>query len=1373
MRSPTLAVQGSPPSPSPLEQRKEGNGRAARRARSKKKRLLAEAAASTSNTASAHQVASDTATAQSATVAVGDCLQSSLRNDLPTSIDRGDTRGTPIDGRKAHMRNIQPTEVTEDQTGDLNLGVARVPTHRAPNTNADTDSSDSSDDDAAELAGGPELEELEAMSAWDTPYTAEPEPGSGAVATDDRRDHVQATSEAEAGDDDGRLLRTVFTPTVIATKHNGTRNADPAHAGTPSQGKSALTPEGGSTTGADAHGSGDLHTVTVRLDFGSQFEALGERTRPSASRVRVRLDASSTTHEVRNQVAADGKVTQRRPRIPNAQLLKATLTVNGKAWPDRTPIRAMMPDAPTVDQKGPAGAREGTPAEPWSRISILMQHQHAAHPAQDWPTCPVADQHREIAGGDYPFAPPTQRAAKAAASKAAWCMEEPADTAQWLPFAVENATIKSHSVSLPEVPNGTWSTKPGEPTSIYAPMRWAEHEWDAQRGAWPRSYAEQAKPAMHTTAKGGTTRHLEACHAIFEDTGGPWITQWMRRQPQAAFTDKAGDRFVVWSPQTLWQESDKAARMLQKDWEGHLRVCQDSKSVDGSYRPRSAMLIIPQECYLGRGLITWDKRPFLIARAAGLPTHDILIRPLETKRAVQSNWNEARFRARCAAAGVRDEFAMDMATSTGVWTHTKARNDTMIHPCYRSATENAEAARELMAAEERQGFITAGFDGLPLEPMRVQPYSAQVDERKPEKAPRFCGDCTAFRGLEKDDGSEPVANSTNAGIQWRDTEYLSMMELTSARVIARDVGILQSGPHPVWVFGADYKGYYRQIRMAYAELNQQGLCLDSTGIRIDLSATFGNAAMPTQCCRISDILTQLHHDEVVRMFELKLEAEQESGGSYWSTIDTWARARFQLLCTAHAGTTDSPGAAANPDWRERQSRPEVIQSFFDDVMGAAFRGEISTHVADPKDPEQRDRHSEDGMHGLVVRAILHVSDDVGVTLAGHKLTCGTDDGRTGVLDMDKWLQDKAAGVPPQERRIWWFLGKGSMVMLGKEIRLPKPARLADTDARIAGIVKDWNSLKAEMQVKANRPAVPIAPLRSLVQRGFYSVTTAPYARPCLNVPMRSLKLCEAVFPQFEKEHRAQKSSLKRRRKGRRPWFSWCFFDKKCQDHMQAFIDAIVAGAGVALVPMETTPGVHGRAVVWIMEDASGKKCADWSTAAQPRLGPAHAGGGGAFYYRVGNPQMKWSFSEHTLLEEENHSTTQEANNANANALRAIEWAGTTDLDIIECIDNESWTMVARSGKCDAEAVSVPAQKRMDIWAGNPGVRIFTLFNRRTAGTCQDGFSNGEIPYEPDQTRSCCRQEADSDRWTGIEWAIEEVSARTGTPKMDLVRDRLR
>ena len=109
MRSPTLVVQGSPPSPSPLEQRKEGNGRAARRARSKKKRLLAEAAASTSNTASAHQVASDTATAQSATVAVGDCLQSSLRNDLPTSIDRGDTRGTPIGGRKAHMRNIQPT----------------------------------------------------------------------------------------------------------------------------------------------------------------------------------------------------------------------------------------------------------------------------------------------------------------------------------------------------------------------------------------------------------------------------------------------------------------------------------------------------------------------------------------------------------------------------------------------------------------------------------------------------------------------------------------------------------------------------------------------------------------------------------------------------------------------------------------------------------------------------------------------------------------------------------------------------------------------------------------------------------------------------------------------------------------------------------------------------------------------------------------------------------------------------------------------------------------------------------------------------------------------------------------------------------------
>ena len=143
------------------------------------------------------------------------------------------------------MRNIQPTEVTEDQTGDLNLGVAMVPTHRAPNTNADTDSSDSSDEDAAELAGGPELEELEAMSAWDTPYTAEPEPGSGGVATDDRRDHVQATSEAEAGDDDGRLLRTVFTPTVIATKHNGTRNADPAHAGTPSQGKSALTPEGG------------------------------------------------------------------------------------------------------------------------------------------------------------------------------------------------------------------------------------------------------------------------------------------------------------------------------------------------------------------------------------------------------------------------------------------------------------------------------------------------------------------------------------------------------------------------------------------------------------------------------------------------------------------------------------------------------------------------------------------------------------------------------------------------------------------------------------------------------------------------------------------------------------------------------------------------------------------------------------------------------------------------------------------------------------------------------------------------------------------------------------------------------------------------
>ena len=64
-----------------------------------------------------------------------------------------------------------------------------------------------------------------------------------------------------------------------------------------------------------------------------------------------------------------------------------------------------------------------------------------------------------------------------------------------------------------------------------------------------------------------------------------------------------------------------------------------------------------------------------------------------------------------------------------------------------------------------------------------------------------------------------------------------------------------------------------------------------------------------------------------------------------------------------------------------------------------------------------------------------------------------------------------------------------------------------------------------------------------------------------------------------------------------PWFSWTYLDDSAQGALLDFVAGAQHRRGVPFNESDPTPGVEGRPVVWVVEDASGSE----------------GGGGGAVY----------------------------------------------------------------------------------------------------------------------------------------------------------------
>jgi hypothetical protein len=502
-----------------------------------------------------------------------------------------------------------------------------------------------------------------------------------------------------------------------------------------------------------------------------------------------------------------------------------------------------------------------------------------------------------------------------------------------------------------------------------------------------------------------------------------------------------------------------------------------------------------------------------------------------------------------------------------------------------------------------------------------------------------------------------------------------------------------------------------------------------------------------------DILLELVYDEFALILAARRrQAEHDAElARFLATVDTWAHGRIEALRTQHADrlTVAALLLEENQIWWERQQRLVVLHGFFDDSLISAFAWNETAQQFTGADGVTHGCASIDGLLPDVIRAILEVADDIGLETAAHKIEVGTDDGRTGTILIEAWRQDCAAGLPATSRRILWNLRPGCMVALGKELDMQRQ-RVSDTEERVAGLSADVRAMvdAANAALHNGRPTTPIAPLRSIIGRAFFTVGTEPWLRSALNVPLRSLRVLEALYPSLERAYRNSK-----RRGGHVPWFSWTYFDLKAQDAMLDFIQGARSRRGLPFNPSDPTPGSGGRPAVWVVEDASG----------------SDGGGGGAIYVPAPSDEgclmpgpmpftratpVWWSYDAFSAQLTAASSTEQEAANANTNLRRALALGYT---DVVEVLDNAAWVFVARSGACRSAALAHQATERAAILAQHQNARIYSVWQPRERGTIPDGISKLDLPYQAPSTSQAGLPPPGG--WTGRSWVNAELQAR--------------
>jgi hypothetical protein len=169
----------------------------------------------------------------------------------------------------------------------------------------------------------------------------------------------------------------------------------------------------------------------------------------------------------------------------------------------------------------------------------------------------------------------------------------------------------------------------------------------------------------------------------------------------------------------------------------------------------------------------------------------------------------------------------------------------------------------------------------------------------------------------------------------------------------------------------------------------------------------------------------------------------------------------------------------------------------------------------------------------------------------------------------------------------------------------------------------------------------------------------------LNLPVRTLSLGNALFPELERQYRTARQNKHRPS----PSFSVAFLDTPTQRDWKQLIAGLQAAKGQPFVPMQTTPGMHDRPVRWLCCDASGKERAAGAAAIFDPAKP----------HEVTLAVIPWTEGQWTG---EGLSTLQEGFTAST-AARLLMQHMPPNTDLIEALDSMSASFILRAGKASS------------------------------------------------------------------------------------------
>lgn len=946
--------------------------------------------------------------------------------------------------------------------------------------------------------------------------------------------------------------------------------------------------------------------------------------------------------------------------------------------------------------------------------------------------------------GDIPAVPPVVTpAAASCTTQAGW--QASAASLLAIPVSDYNVALPSSARAPSRTSEPTDRPSPGQPHTVFNDTCEIGFE---EGGDWVRSFI--------TNASSSPERRKHSYTRLDAD-GNP-----------LKLTRSDENRCVRWTSVELYNQTQEWFISAASDKRNYM-AARSPEEAD-AIRARTRTFIIPDHCHRGGGAFIWDLRQFRLEEANGRPTTDVPIPCIDVAQPIRPRLNPVTLRRRLEAAGVADEYGIQQLLDIGLMSQSEAPRHTVLQVNYPAVARHAQFAADLVRREAKEGILSDTFTtGIPLFPVRLNPFNAIEREGKP---PRLCCDLSSPQG-DKDGGGK---DSINAGIPWSDKQIIADMRLTSAASFARDVGIFQAlcpTSAQIWAATADWTAYYRQLAAPPSEYWCQLLWLDPEGPQLDLFTCFGDAAAPAQSNRCQDIFLTIIVHEFERRIALLRARTVGPGLQPFLDIEAAMAHRLAAIRQSYPDRCSVTGQSepANRIWWRRQQRLAVVHGFFDDSLLSSFVLSVET---DGNLTRARGPFEE------LIAALLTVAADIGLPVAAHKLDCGTPGGFTGRMDLKRWLERK---------EVWWDLHLGAMKALGKEVDLQSQS-LRDTEKRVTDFLQEVDELcaLANATMRQGRPTVYTDLMRAAIGRAMFIILTEPHLRSSLNLPLRTLKLIEAVAPSFEKHFRR----ARRDRHGLPilPTFVWAYFDVIAQEALRDMALGALLRKGIPFNPARGRLGADAeRPLLYILQDASGSV----------------GGGGGALYLdptescppnpppspaRLFGPPPRaeenapgllpapaWSFDVFTPEEQSQHSTFQEGLNANRNLMRA---AALGYQDIVEILDNSAWVFLARSGASSNPSLQTLLQERADFLASEPSIRVFSIWQARERGWLADALSKFRLPYPEafpmspgaDDTERNSPSRLAASTLSGEEWA-REAMIRLGFAPTDLLTEQTR